>query len=409
MPKTIALIATLDTRAGEIHYMKKLVRDRGHNALVIDVGILGEPPYEPDVKREDLMREIGLEVGDLLALEGQEGKASRLLSRALVSKIKKLLENGAIDGVIAIGGGMGSAIVAEALQALPIGFPKVLVSTKAIQGGIRQYAGSKDVVIIPPVCDISGLNRITERILCNAVGSVIGMVEMPPIKHEFKEKLPVIMSANGAIGACALALKNMLEKDRHEVIVFHTIGPGGRAMEDYIKDHDVGCCLELALCEIGNELFGGLASAGPDRLEAAGLKGIPQIIAVGAVEFINFLGPSSIPEPYRGRRFHAHNEQAHAMRIVGEEVRTLAGVMAEKLNRAKGRTEVVIPLKGFSKDDKEGGPFWDPESDAIFIKTLKENLSSSVRVFELDMNITDIRFAEFLYGRFREAIGSAPQ
>ncbi|MBN1546210.1 MAG: Tm-1-like ATP-binding domain-containing protein [Syntrophaceae bacterium] len=402
MNKTIALIATLDTRAGEICYMRDLVEDMGHTPMVIDIGILGEPPFEPDIKREDLLREIGLELSELLALKGQHGRASKVMADALVAKVKKLSESRAVDGAVAIGGGTGSSMVAEALQILPLGFPKVLVSTKAVQAGILEYVGAKDVVIIPSVCDIAGLNRITKKILSNAVSCVVGMVEFSPNNDEFEEKHPVVVQMNGGVTGCGLALKNLLEKDNHEVIIFHGIGPGGRALEDFVRSHDVSCCLELSVCEVGNELFGGRASAGPDRFEAACRKGIPQIIAPGSAEIINFLGPSSIPEKYKGRTFFSHNEQATAMKLNGEEMRTLATVIAEKLNRAKGRTELLIPLKGFCYIDQEGCPFWDPECDEIFIKTLTENISPNVTVFNLDMHINDIEFVDFMYGRFLE-------
>ena len=398
--KRIALIGTLDTKGDELAFMKRLVEKKGYKPIVIDIGTLGDQPFEPDIKRDDLLKEIGFELKQLISSKGREAEASEIMSNALSAKMEKLYEERSIDGVIAIGGGMGSQTSAKALQQLPIGFPKVLVSTKAIQAGIQGYAGAKDVVIIPSVCDIAGLNNITRRILAEAVGAVIGMVEMGPTEDE--QKPTVVMEMNGAVTKCGANVKKTLQNEGYEVIVFHGIGSGGRAMEQFIRDNDVVCSIELGLNEIGNELFGGIASAGKERLEAAGRKRIPQIVTTGSVDFINFLGPETVPERYRHRKLVAHNAQSTVMRIEGEEMEILGQVIAEKLNKSKGAVEVLIPLRGFSMGDQEGREFYDPESDSIFIKTLKRTLSPKIKVFELDLHINDTEFAEFIYARFRE-------
>ena len=396
--KKIALIGTLDTKGDELAFMKRLVEEKGYKPIVLDIGILGDGPFKPDIKREDLLKEIGFELKQLISSKGREAEASEIMSNALSAKMGKLYEERIIGGVIAIGGGMGSQTSAKALQQLPIGFPKILVSTKAVQAGIQGYAGAKDVVIIPSVCDIAGLNSITKRILAEAVGAVIGMIEMGPIEDE--QKPTVVMEMNGAVTKCGANVKNMLENEGFEIIVFHGIGSGGRAMEEFIKDNDVICSIELGLNEIGNELFGGIASAGKERLEAAGRKGIPQIVTTGSVDFINFLGPETVPERYRHRKIVVHNAQSTVMRIEGEEMEILGRVIADKLNKSKGVTEVLIPLRGFSMGDQEGREFYDPESDNIFINTLERTLSSNIKVFELDLHINDKEFAEFIFGRF---------
>ena len=397
--KSIALIGTLDTKGEEISFMKDLVEKKGYKPIVMDVGILGTPPFVPDIRRQDVLKEIGLELNYLISLR-DGGKASEIMSNALSATIKKHYEEGAIDGVIAIGGGMGSQICAKAIQQLPIGFPKVLASTKAIQAGIQAYAGTKDVVIIPPVCDLAGLNWITRRILSNAVGMVIGMIEMPPVEHE---KKPVItMSMNGGTTECGLHLKNMLVKDGYEVIAFPCLGPGGKAMEEFIRDNDVIFSIEVGLFEIVSELFGGMASAGKERLEAAGNKGIPQIVTPGTVDVLNFLGPETVPERYRCRKLYARNFQSTIVRMEREEMQIIGRVIGEKLNKSKGKSEVLIPLRGFSNVDKEGEVFYDPESDRIFVEALKANLSPEIKVFERDCHINDVEFAEFMYQRFLE-------
>jgi len=396
--KKIALIGTLDTKGDELAFMKRLVEEKGYKPIVLDIGILGDGPFEPDIKREDLLKGIGFELKQLISSKGREAEASEIMSKALSVKIGKLYEERIIDGVIAIGGGMGSQTSAKALQQLPIGFPKVLVSTKAIQAGIQGYAGAKDVIIIPSVCDIAGLNSITKRILAEAVGAAIGMIEMGPIEDE--QKPTVVMEMNGAVTKCGTIVKKMLENEGYEVIIFHGIGSGGRAMEEFIKDNDVVCSIELGLNEIGNDLFGGIASAGKERLEAAGRKGIPQIVTTGSVDFINFLGLETVPERYRHRKIVVNNAQSYVMRIEGEEMEILGRVIAEKLNKSKGSTEVLIPHRGFSMGDQEGREFYDPESDSIFINALRRSLSPDIKVFELDLHINDKEFAEFIYRRF---------
>jgi uncharacterized protein (UPF0261 family) len=210
------------------------------------------------------------------------------------------------------------------------------------------------------------------------------------------------MEMNGAVTKCGTVVKKMLENEGYEVIVFHGIGSGGRAMEEFIKDNDVVCSIELGLNEIGNNLFGGIASAGKERLEAAGRKGIPQIVTTGSVDFINFLGLETVPERYRHRKIVVHNAQSSVMRIEGEEMEILGRVIAEKLNKSKGITEVLIPLRGFSMGDQVGREFYDPESDSFFINTLRRSLSPDIKVFELDLHINDKEFAEFIFGRFLE-------
>jgi uncharacterized protein (UPF0261 family) len=394
--KRILLIGTLDTKGNELFFMKELVEQMGHQPLVIDIGIVGPPVCTADITREEVLREIGKDLEYLISLNN-EAQATRIMSSALVLLVKKLWEQGKINAVVAVGGGQGSQMCAPALQQLPIGFPKILVSTKAVQAGIRAYVGSRDVLIIPPICDIVGLNRITRKVLANAVGAAVGMLNVPPLPDV--ERALVVMSMMGLTTPCGLRVKELLEKDGYEVVVFHCVGPGGVAMEEFIRDNEVKCVVELALGEIGNELFGGMASAGKDRLQAAGDKGVTQIVVPGSVDIINFVEKETVPEKYRHRRLHAHNPQANALRMERDEFAAIAKVIAEKLNNARGRVEVVIPLKGFSSWDGEGKVFWDPDATALFVSSLKQHAGTGVTVTEVDLHINDPLFAEFLYER----------
>jgi len=397
--KNILLMGTLDTKGDELLFMKELVEKGHHCPIVMDIGIR-ESKFKGDITRQDVLRHIGKDIGDLVVLQ-DEGEAIKLMSPAIKVVVKNLHEKGKIDGVVGIGGALGSAMCSAGLKQLPVGFPKILVSTKAVQAGIRGFTGTKDVVIIPAVCDIAGLNRITRKVLKNAVGAILGMVsiELPPSP----ERPVVVMSMNGTVNTCCSRIKELLEKDGYEVIVFHTVG-GGKAMEELIEDTDIDCVIELALEEIGNELFGGLGSAGKERLEAAGRRGIPQIVIPGSTDFINFLTMETVPEKYRNRRLHRHSPQATCMRMEKEEMEIIGQVIAEKLNKSRGKLEIVIPLRGFSMWDKEGKLFYDLEADRHFIVSFRKHILPVIQVTEYDLHINDRSFADSVYERFTELV-----
>lgn len=275
--KNILLVGTHDTKGPELSFMKALIEKAHDHPIVMDIGIR-DSNFKADIGLDDVLRQIGKEKKDLTALK-HEGEIIGFMSAAIEAVFRRLYEEGRIDGVVGIGGAQGSAMISAGMKQLPVGFPKVLVSTKAVQAGIKGFTGAKDVMIIPSVCDIAGLNRITRSVLKNAVGAVVGMVsiELPP----YPEARAVVMSMNGTVTTCCLRVKELLEQDGYEVIVFHTVG-GGKAMEKWIEEFggDIDGVIELSLEEIGNELFGGLASAGKERLEAA-----------GSVEFLSSSSP----------------------------------------------------------------------------------------------------------------------
>jgi uncharacterized protein (UPF0261 family) len=399
--KNILLIGTLDTKGDELFFMKELVDKAHHHPIVMDTGV-GESKYNADITTEEILRHSGKNMEDLTALQ-DGGKIIQFMSPCVEAMVQRLYEEGRIDGAVAIGGAQGSAIASAGLKKLPVGFPKVLVSTKAVQAGIKGFTGPKDVAIIPSVCDVAGLNRITRKILSNAAGAVMGMasIELPAVP----DRPAVVMTMNGTVNNCCLRVKQLLEKDGYEVIVFHTIG-GGKALEKWIEDigGDIACVIELSLEEIGNELFGGMASAGKERLEAAGKLGIPQIVTFGAVDFINFLGPETVPEKHQNRKLHWHTPQATTMRMEKEEMEIIGRTIAEKLNKSNGKVEIMIPLRGFSAWDKEGKEFYDPEADRHFIESFKKHMSAAINLTEHDLHINDGSFADLVYKRFTEIV-----
>ncbi|MBW1692123.1 MAG: Tm-1-like ATP-binding domain-containing protein [Deltaproteobacteria bacterium] len=397
MIKTIALVGTLDTKGEEIDLLRSLILARGHEVLVADTGILGEPFLLADISRGDIAMTGGEDI-DILKERGDEAFAQRVMAAGLKQIILSLVKSKKIQGLLAIGGGQGSIIVAPTLKSLPFGFPKLLVSTKVTQAGARPFVGSKDVLILPPVADLAGINRLTRTILANAAGAILGMVEI--VKPEDEAKPLVVMSMNGTITDCGLSVKASLEREGYEVLVFHTIGTGGEALEEYVKANEVSGVIELGVNEVTNDLIGGLASSGPDRLTTAGKRGIPQVVVPGSADFINFLGPETVPPKYRRRNMYTHNPQATLIRTNVRDNRLLGSTIAEKLNQSQGPVVVLWPKKGLSTLDRMGKPFWDPESDTALLIALKKYLNPRIPVIESDAYINDSEFAHAVFMAF---------
>jgi len=400
MDRTIVLVGTLDTKREEIVFLRSLIRARGHEVIVADTGILGTPGLHTDISRYEIAIAGGEDI-DTLKKRGEEAFAQKIMAAGLKKIILSLLESKKIHGLLAIGGGQGSIIVAPTLKSLPFGFPKLLVSTKVTQAGARPYVGSKDVLILPPVADLAGINSLTSSVLTNAAGAISGMVEIE--KPEVKNKPIVIISMNGTVTDCGLAVKAMLEKNGYEVLVFHTIGTGGEALEEYVKSNKVHAVIELGVNEITNDLMGGLASSGPDRLTTAGNRGAPQVVVPGSADFINFLGPETVPQKYKKRKIYSHNPQATLIRTNVRDNRLLGKAIADKLNRSRGPVVVLWPRKGLSTLDRKGKPFWDPEADMVLLDTLKKHLHPCIPVIDLDAYINDTEFAQQIFTAF-EAI-----
>ncbi|UCG63679.1 MAG: Tm-1-like ATP-binding domain-containing protein [Deltaproteobacteria bacterium] len=401
MDKTIALVGTLDTKGEEIDFLRSLILARGHRVIIADTGILGKPHLKADISRRGIARAGGADI-DTLKEKGDEAFAQSIMAAGLKEIILSLVESKKIHGLLAIGGGQGSIIVAPTLKSLPFGFPKLLVSTKVTQAGARPFVGSKDVLILPPVADLAGINCLTRSILTNAAGAISGMVEIE--QPGVEDKPLVVMSMNGTVTDCGLAVKAMLEKKGYEVLVFHTIGTGGEALEEYVKSNEVVGVIELGVNEITNELMGGLASSGPDRLTAAGKRGVPQIVAPGSADFINFLGPETVPPKYRSRNIHSHNPQATLVRTNIRDNKLLGRTIADKLNQSRGHAVVLWPKRGLSTLDRKGRPFWDPEADMALLKALKRHLHPRIPVIESAAYINDPEFAQGVFMAF-EKIG----
>lgn len=384
---TIAVLGTLDSKGEEHGYVADLIRKRGHQTLLIDVGSGAPPSIPPDVTREEVAKAAGIDLAPLIERKDR-GECVAAMARASAVLLEKLVSEKKIDGVIALGGGGGTAIASAAMRALPVGFPKVLVSTMAA-GNVAPYLGTKDIVMIPSISDVAGLNRLSRVIFANAAGAICGMVET---KVDAAESKPLIVASMfGNTTACVTEAKRILEEAGYEVLVFAATGAGGRAMESLIESGLVAGVLDLTTTEWADELAGGVLNAGPERMDAAAKARIPVVVAPGCLDMVNFGEPASIPEKYQSRLFYSHNPQVTLMRTTPEECSRLGEIIAGKVNAYTAPSAILIPKKAISVISAEGQPFHDPAADTALFDALRKN--SQVEILEYDEEINSPAFA----------------
>jgi uncharacterized protein (UPF0261 family) len=387
---TIAILGTMDTKGDEHAFVAALIRQRGHQVFVIDTGTLEAPKLRPDITRLEVASAAGYDIEALVARRDR-GEAVKAMSEGAPIVLARLVQEKRIDGVISLGGGGGTAISTSAMRALPIGFPKVMVTTLA-SGNTAQYVGVKDIVMFPSIVDVAGINRISRQILSRAAGAICGMVEMEPPKGEDK---PIIVASQfGNTSACVDHARKILESAGYEVLVFHATGIGGRTMESLIESGMVAGVLDITTTEWADELIGGFLTAGPTRLEAAARHGVPAIVTPGCLDMVNFYAPDSVPPQFKARNFYQHNPQVTLMRTTPEECAQLGKILADKLNLSKGPLTVLLPLKAISVISAPGQKFHDPVADAALFKAIKANLRKDILVVEMDCAINDPQFAE---------------
>jgi uncharacterized protein (UPF0261 family) len=380
----------MDTKGVEHGFVADLIRRRGHDVVIIDVGTFSEPWLQPDIPRMEIAAAAGVDFTDL-ASRKDRGEAVTVMSVGAPIVLARLAAAGKIDGVISLGGGGGTAIATAAMRALPIGFPKLMVSTLA-SGNVAAYVGVKDIVMFPSVVDVAGLNRISRQLLTRAAGAICGMVEMPI--PAATDKPIIVASQFGNTTACIEHARKILEAAGYEVIVFAATGTGGRTMESLIETGLVAGVLDVTTTEWADELVGGVLSAGPMRLEAAARLGVPAVVSTGCLDMVNFGSPESVPVKFVGRRFYQHNPQVTLMRTTADECARLGGILAEKLNRSTGTVTVLLPLRGGSVISAPGGPFHDPAADAALYSAIKSKLRRDIAIEELDCAINDPTFAQ---------------
>ncbi len=391
MRKTILLLGTMDTKGLEFGYVKDKIIEKGHNTIVLDAGILGIPLLKPDVSHEEVAKAAGTSIRDLVA-QGKEGLAIELMTQGALSIVQGLYQSGKIHGILALGGSMGTSLATAVMRSLPIGIPKLMVSTMA-SSDTRPYLDNKDIVMMPSVADIVGLNRVTKRVLAIAAGAIIGMVTADP--GLIRSDKPLIgMTLHGDLMSCMYACKSMLEEKGYEMAIFAAVGSGGKTLEELVEHGVINGVFDLVTHEIACHLYGGLCDAGPLRLEAAGKKGIPQLIVPGKVDIVSFSVGLGIPERFEGRQTWMHNPDLGLVRLNKEEMSRVAEIMVEKLNKSLGPTAVIIPRRGLSAYGKGWENFYDEEADLAFFEILKQGLIPDIKVVELDAHIKDGLFAE---------------
>ncbi|HEX8313320.1 MAG TPA: Tm-1-like ATP-binding domain-containing protein [Chthoniobacteraceae bacterium] len=403
---TIALLGTMDTKGDEHSFVADQIRSRGHKTLVIDLGTAGPPRLKPDVTREQAAEMAGLDLAAVLALNDR-GAAVAGMAEVAPVVLMKLLEERRIDGVISLGGGGGTAIATAGMRALPIGFPKLMVSTLA-SGNTAQYVGVKDIVMMPSIVDVAGLNRLSRQILALAAGAICGMVETPPPSVEAAADRPIIAASMfGNTTECVEKARAVLETAGFEVLVFHATGTGGRTMESLIESGLVAGVLDVTTTEWADELVGGVLGAGPTRLEAAARKGIPAVVAPGCLDMVNFQAPETVPARFADRTFYHHNPQVTLMRTTAAECAQLGRILAEKVNLSTGPVTILLPKKGISVISAPGGPFHDPVADAALFNAIKAHCRADIPVIEMDNLINDTAFAELCAGTLLKLIASS--
>jgi len=391
---TIAILGTMDTKGEEHAFVAEVIKQRGHKVLVIDVGALEPPRLKPDITREEVAQAAGVDFAALLA-KRDRGESVAAMSKGAPLVLSRLVADQKVDGVISLGGGGGTAIATAAMRALPIGFPKLMVSTLA-SGNTAQYVGVKDIVMFPSIVDVAGLNRISRQILTRAAGAICGMVESQP--KAAADKPIIVASQFGNTTACVDHARKILEKDGFEVLVFHATGTGGRTMESLIESGMVTGVLDITTTEWADELVGGFLGAGPTRLEAAARNGVPAIVTPGCLDMVNFYGPDSVPAKFQGRNFYQHNPQVTLMRTSPEECVHLGRIIAEKVNLSKAPVTVLLPRKAISVISAAGQKFNDPVADLALFDAIKSNLRKDIAVVEMDCRINDPEFAEACAG-----------
>lgn len=392
--KTIAIAGTFDTKGAEYSYVKSLVEELGLKTLMIHTGAF-EPTFEPDVSNKEVAAAAGYDIQEIVE-KRDRALATEALSKGMQVIVPKLYSEGKFDGILSFGGSGGTSMVTPAMRALPIGVPKVMVSTMA-SGNVSQYVGTSDIIMMPSIVDVAGLNKISKTIFRNAVLAIAGMVgaagNLKPVEED--ERPLVAATMFGVTTPCVTHAQKYLEERGYEVLVFHATGTGGKTMESLVNAGFFKGVLDLTTTEWCDEVVGGVLNAGPERCEAAAKNRIPQVVSVGALDMVNFGPWDTVPAEFTSRNLYKHNPTVTLMRTTAEELVEIGKNIAEKLNMAREKTALYLPLKGVSAIDAEGQPFYGPEEDAVLYATLKANVNTDiVEIVEMDCNINDQAFAE---------------
>ncbi len=406
MGKSVLVIATLDTKGEEVRYIKEKFARKGVGVIVLDSGMKGAPiGVVPQVSRREVAEAASVDIENVGKM--RRGPAIEVMRKGVAVICKRLYQLDRIQGVMALGGSDGAILASAGMQELPTGFPKLIVSP-IFQGREKfgEFVGLSDIVLMHSMIDILGINRISRRIFDNAVGAMVGMLDVvPPSEDTAKKKRMVGVTMYGQTTPAVMKAKSILEEENFEVVVFHPNGTGGKIMEKMAEEGLFSGVLDMTTHEIVDEMFGGVHAGGPKRLEVVGEKGIPQVVVPGCVDFILWGPISTLPKKYRKRPIYPFNPALTLVRTTKNGMIRIGRMMAMKLNRSKGPTVVLVPTGGLSMYDRPGEPIHDPVADAAFLKSLKTNLDSRIKVKEVDCHINDPVFAVECVNELKKMMG----
>lgn len=407
-PMSVYLLATLDTKGQEAALVRDELVRCGMSVTVVDIGCLGPPQIAADIAREQVFAAAGANLSEV-QLRRDRGDAVTLAARGAEQLARQDFLRGRVSGVLALGGSAGTTIGTAAMRALPLGVPKLMLSTLA-SGQVRHYVGDKDIVMFNSVVDIAGINQITRPILTNAARAMAGMIAFKSCDEIPKAGQKPLIAATmfGVTTPCIEQARPILEAAGYEVLVFHATGSGGQAMESLIDEGLIAGVLDITTTELADELVGGFLSAGPNRLTAAARRGIPQVVSVGATDMVNFHAPDSVPEKFRSRQFYQHNPSVTLMRTTADENRLIGAAIGRNVAASIGPAAIVLPRRGVSAIDRSGGPFDDPQARDALFQAIRQS-AGVIPVIELDCHINDAQFAEAAARRLIELLAIHPQ
>ncbi|PZE19655.1 Tm-1-like ATP-binding domain-containing protein [Paenibacillus xerothermodurans] len=391
MKSTICIIGAMDTKGVEFQFLQTQIEARGHNTLVVDTGVIEAPLLNPDIGRERVAAAGGCSAEEL-AQRRDRGRAMAVMAAGAAQVVRELYERGLIHGIIGMGGTAGTTVTSSSMRTLPIGFPKIIISTVA-SGDTRSYVGTKDILLFPAIVDVAGVNPISREVFTRAAGAICGMVEAR-VPGGRDDKRMVAASMFGNTTACVDRARAQLEQADYDVLVFHCTGTGGQTLEGLVESGYISGILDVTTTEWADEIAGGVFAAGPNRGDAAAARGIPQVIAPGCVDMVNFHSRHTVPEKYRVRKLYEWNPTVTLMRTTAEENARIGKILAEKANASTGPAAFLLPLKGVSILDSPGQPFWDAQADHACFEAIKRHVKASIPVLELDFNINDPAFAD---------------
>jgi len=389
-PRYLVILVTLDTKGPETAFLRDCIHSFGWRTKIIDAGLLAAPAFPPDVTREEVAARADKTIEGLLSEGGDKVAAVNAMASGVLSIVEEWLRKGEVGGIIALGGGVGTWLGTTVMRSLPLGLPKVMVSTIPFQD-IRPILGTKDIVLFPSVADILGLNPLLRAVLRNAASALTAMAGLSP--PEKTNKKVIGSTCLGITTPAVMASRRILEDHGYEMTCYHANGYGGRAFEEGIRSGMFSGVLDLTTHEITNQLFRGTCLAGEDRLEAAARMGIPEVVVPGAIDVIS-KGPIETLSPEEKSRPHyRHSPFFTHVRVSRDEMRQVGEVMARKLNMSQGPAAIAVPIRGFSDRNRMGDLFYDPEADAEFLSALKRRLNPRVQLVEVDAHINDEVFA----------------